>query len=428
PAPSAPSESPTATKTVYKIADLVSLAETNNFELTKNRTEYDKAEADVDTARSKLLPKLSLESTNLYRFEPSTQWTSQTGLVIEQTLFNGGKDWMEFARGQAKRDRLKLSAQHAKEVMSLEVIKALAECSASENQLSAARKKLALLEQQFDIVNRQFRQGLKNQRDYQLLEADVELQRLSVEKLQGEAYTVYRDLEKVIGAEGMGLDESKVTLLTGEKILQLAQWKLEQITYNPGQESLELKALAREVDERELAYNQARLQYVPTLSLLASATYGTHTYLGTSNTTNPWRENLGWNSAVGVNLSWTLWDWGGVPAKVAWARADKVLEETRLNQKKVDVKSDFRSLKQSIERQLRILEVRSRVRDLEQRSFDNIQKEYREGRAGYLDLINALNRSVDSETNFQIEALSYFTSVAELFKLKGSLYDKAKSL
>ncbi|HVJ64120.1 MAG TPA: TolC family protein, partial [Bdellovibrionota bacterium] len=228
-ASAAPSEAPAPTKTVYKIADLVSLAETNHFELTKSRTEYDKAEADVDTARAKLLPKLSFESTNLYRFQPSTQWNSQAGLVIEQTLFNGGQHWMEFARGQAKRDRMRLSAQHAREVMSLEVIKALVECSTRENQLSAARKKLALLEQQFDIVNRQFRQGLKNQRDYQLLEADVELGRLSIEKTQGDVYSAYRDLEKVIGAEGLGLDANKVTLLTGEKILQLAQWKLAQI-------------------------------------------------------------------------------------------------------------------------------------------------------------------------------------------------------
>jgi outer membrane protein TolC len=407
------------------LGELLLLAEKSNLSIREGSLSRERSEAGVVVARSEFLPRLLVESTGSYDSKESS-WSSSAQLVLRQNLYDGGQSWSLFSRSRLGREQARIGEQRAREKMALGVLKAFALCSRLERNRSASRRKLDLLESQFDLVRRQFRQGRKTQRDYQLLEAELERGRLGVESVENELFAAYRQLETAVGASETSVDLSALELISVERILALKGWVDSEVEFSPESQSLELASLKLEVEDRNLALTQVRRQYWPSLSLSASAAYGSSSFLGPG--AGAWSERDGTNLGVVLQLNWTLWDFGGVPSRVAQARVDKTLEEVRYEQKKLELVNEHRTLSQNVARQSRVLEVQKRIRDLERRSFRDIEREYREGRSSYLDLITGLERDVQAELNFENEAYDYFVSLAELLELKGTLYDHAKTL
>jgi outer membrane protein TolC len=407
------------------LGELLNLAETSNLSIREGKLARERSEAAFVGARSLVLPRLLVESTGSYDSKDSL-WASSAQLVLRQNLYDGGQSWSSFSRSRLGRERAIIGERRAREKMALAVLKAFALCSRLERNRAASRRKLVLLESQFDLVRRQFRQGRKTQRDYQLLEAELERGRLGVESVENEVFAAYRQLESTVGATDAPIDVSSLEVISVERILALKHWIDTDKSFNPESQSLELNSLKLEVEDRNLNLAQARREYWPVLSLNASAAYGSNSFVGPG--ASAWGDRDGTNFGVGLQLNWTLWDFGGVPSRVAQARVDKSLEELRFEQRKLELVGEHRTLTQNVERQSRVLEVQQRIRDLERRSFRDIEREYREGRSTYLDLITGLERDVQAELNFENEAYAYFVALAELLELKGTLYDHAKIL
>jgi len=406
------------------LGDLIELADKSNLGRVEGRLGLQKSESEVTRARSAFLPRLLVESEAGYGSR-SEAWTSEASLVLRQNFYDGGRSWSEFRRAAVSRDRARFEEQRARGSLALAVLRAYADSSRLERNRVASRRKLELLEGQFELSRRQYRQGRKTQRDYQLLEAELERSRLELESLDARIFSSYRELEKIVGSADAAFDATKIEMLTAEKILSLKSWS-SPVAYDPSTESLELKAQALSVEDRKLALDLARRQYWPVLDLSASASYGSTDFVGPLS--EGWSANAGTNLGAALRVTWTLWDWGGVPAQVASAKADALVEERRYEQKKLELVNDYRSLGENLKRQLRVLELQKKIRGLERNSFRNIEKEYREGRSSYLDLITALERDIQAELSFENEAFSYFVSLAEVLELKGNLYEYAKAL
>ncbi|MEO5667925.1 MAG: TolC family protein [Bdellovibrionota bacterium] len=406
------------------LGDLIGLAEKSNLGLTEGRIALDVARAGVTVSRSALLPKLSIEYSANYASQSDT-WNSQAGLVLRQNFYDGGQSWSALESSRIARARAEIEEKRARETMSLAVLKSFAAASRLERNRVASSRKLGLLEQQFNLARSQYRQGRKTQQDYQLLEAELERSRLEVDSVDNELFAAYRNLEKTVGNPEVVFDVSKLEMLTAEKILSLKQW-FEESAYDPAAESLELKSEKLAVDESQLSVDLIRKQYWPVLGVNASATYGSSSLIGPG--ASSWGDHDGFNLGVGLQLNWTLWDWGGVPAQVARAKANEVLETKRFEQRKLDLVNDYRALSDNLRRQGHVLEVQQKIRGLERKSFQQIDQEYREGRSTYLELITALERDIQAELSFENEVFAYFVSLAEVLELKGNLYDHAKTL
>jgi outer membrane protein TolC len=406
------------------LRELIEVAEQRNFSMTEGRLASESAESLVIETRARLLPKLLVESAASYNARE--EWISSGALVLRQSLYDGGQSWTGFRRSRLRREQAELDEVRLREGMVFEVLRAYATLSRLERNRAASRRKLGLLEQQFGMVGRQFRQGLKTQRDYQLLEAEVERSRLEIEHLENEIFRAFRELEKVVGAPELSLDATQVKLLSAEDVLAKRDWVELSTKFSPDTESLELRSLLLSVEDRSLALDLTKRQYWPVLDVSAYASYGS----GASSAQGVvgWRDNAAWNSGLALTLSWTLWDWGGVPAQVAQAKASHLLEERRVEQKRLELTKDFSVLLQNVQRRERVLEIQRKIRSLEGGSFRDIQTGYREGRATYLDLITAIERDIQSELSFENETFSYFLAMAELMRLKGLLYESIKNL
>jgi|GEM_PF-5025925 len=410
------------------LGDLIGLAEKGNFTMIEGRLNNESSRAGFSVARSAILPRLGIDSSTSYSSRTDSggeRWASSAALVLSQNFYDGGQSWSALEQSRVTREQAALSEQRARETMSIEVVRAYATSSRLARNRVAASRKLKLLEEQFDLVRRQFRQGRKTQRDYQLLEAELERSRLELESVENEIFESFRNLEKVVGSPATPLDPTTVQLLTIDQIMALKDW-YSKSALNAEEESLDLKIQKLGVRSSEIALQQARREYWPRLYLNGTASYGSRDFVGPGAV--GWTQNDGTNLGVSLQLNWTLFDWGGVPAQVSQAKSRSLLEEKRFEQRKLEVISESRVLENNVQRQTRILEVQKKIRDLERVSFREIEREYREGRSEYLDLISALERDIRAEQSFENEVFSYFVSLAELLELKGKLYDRAKSL
>ena len=196
------------------LGDLVSLAEKDNFGVNESRIGSSRAESNFVQSRASLLPKLLIESSASYTGRdnsvngdtlPGQTWGSSASLVLRQNFYDGGQNWTAFERSQLSRSQARLTEKLARESMTLAVLRAFSECSHLDRIRLASKRKLDLLEQQFELARRQYRQGRKTQRDYQLLEAEVERSRLELEGLDSNIFAAYRELEKVVGASSAGI-------------------------------------------------------------------------------------------------------------------------------------------------------------------------------------------------------------------------------
>jgi len=407
-------------------------AEVSNLELFEAGLNREKADSSYVSARSNLLPSLVFQSNVARSFispeAPLTGfsgWTSNAALVLSQSLYSNGTHWRNLEKASLERSLRETDFRLAQESLAYEVLAAYADCSLFERRIVASQRKVQLLEAQFDLVKRQFRQGLKTQRDYQILEAELERSRLSLSETIYQKDNSFRTLEKLVGLEAGTLSQNGIALWTGELVVSKKTWFHGTREFDPERESFDLKLLSISQELRKTELEESRRLYWPQLNLNAALSYGSNSWMGPS--ANAWADRDALETSIGLSLKWVLWDWGATSSTVQKSKADVLIAERRSFQKRIELEQDFAAVVQNIERQKKLLEVQQKIRGLERKSFVDIEKEYREGRSSYLDLLTGLDRDIQAELSFESEAFSYLKSVSLLKKYKGTLYESIRS-
>lgn len=404
---------------------LMSTAEKHNLALALADNDSNRAQARLRGSRAELLPSLAIETSGTWQDPALPDWSSGAYLTIKQKLFDGGSSWINLRRAQLTRNQSHLSHRAARDTLVFNLLVAYIECHKAQTRLRVAKRKVELFEAQIDLVRRQFQQGLKKQTDFRLLEAEMERAKLAVDRSAVNTFERYRELENIVGAESGWIDEHNLKFLKTEQILNNPIWKPSALTFDARKDSFEVQAQTLEVLEKELAVSQTKLAYWPVLNLTAAASYGAPNVVGRGSA--GWNERRAWNSNVGINLNWTLWNWGGNSANVALANADFRQANKALEQSILVSQNRFLAIKQKLDSSTRMLDLQKRIRTLELTSVQETQSGYREGRLKYLDLTSGIEREIESEINFENEAFDYLLTAAELMKLKGTLYENAKN-
>lgn len=407
--------------------DLLEIAEQEHFSLKEKELSFENSKQLVTKTRAELLPTLSVESAaSLTKNESdSSAWSSSASLILKQNLFDGGSNWTEFQQSRHSRDSQSLLVAQAKNDLTYNLLVSYVEYSQKFILLKASKRKLELLETQIDLVSRQFKQGLKKQRDYRLLEAEVQRAKLAIERAENDFFESQRKLESFIGSQKISINEQNLQILTSKKILDSETWKTSDLKFNLHNDNNNVKAQKLSVKNLELAESQAKREFWPTLNLFAQVNHGAPNFIGSNS--SDWSRRLETQTSLGVSLNWKIWNWGADKASIAIAKTNRLLEEKKLNQTILESWNTFKNLKQKIERSQKIIAIQKHIRELEQKSIEETQKEYREGRMGYLDLISGIERDIQSEINFEYEAFDYLISMAGLLKLKGTLHERAKT-
>jgi outer membrane protein TolC len=400
---------------IFGLPQLLHRATGHNLVTFEARTKREKAALAEREALAGLLPTLSLEGS------ADTTVTSQAGIFLRQPIYANGSRLRALKIAGRERERLELLEKQALENLSLELLRAFVSASSLARSKAATERRRSLLETQFDLMSRQYRQGLKTRRDFQRLETERERVQLQILRSAENLNEAFQAIEVLVGDPTLELGEANLKLLRAEDLTTRGSWPNTPSSFDPSKENLELRSLALAVEIAELQVAEARREYWPQLFADATLTYGSSGFLGRDR--QSWGAQDDFRSFAGLTLKWTLWDWGATQSRVGKARLESAAESRRESQRVLALENSFSRLLAKAQRQERAVTVQRKIRDMENEIFVDMNKEYREGRAGYLDLITTLDRSVQADLDYENEAFDAFSATAELLSLKGALHE-----
>ena len=329
---------------------------------------------------------------------------SQFNLTLSESLYDNHTSIIRLAVAKRQREYAHLSFRQSRDDLTVQIAGAYFRYSSSQAQTEIRETQLGTLRKEFRSLSEQYNQGLKTRRDYIRLQTQLQRAELDLIAARNTVAQNGIELRRLIGLDAGSLVEF-LPVSTG-----LAR------SYHP---SLPEKAATVDMTfERSLADLQndvntrsielAQRKYWPVVSLNGQITYQKNDYLnpllptGTGYVTpavTPWN----WNALLTVQYN--ILDWGTRRRNVELARVqtDSQWDQLRAGLLSTDAKiqSTWLDLKQ-LEKSLIL---NQELLKIEEETYDILQREYREGRVAYLDLITELNNLLDAKSRLYT---SYF--------------------
>lgn len=298
---------------------------------------------------------------------------------------------------QAEKSRLQLTQARVMRIQGLQSqisdfldqILSLSRLIARERDLLETQKRL---ERQLRAAQSSVRQGIAKRTDQQRFETEVLRLQESKLGLERSRFEAMERLRVLIGGE---LDENWNLAWRSFNAIPVRNPTPE--TPTPELQQEELRARIAELDTAIARQNTGLVT-----SLQGQYSYQNST-LAPAWDADSFREPWVANWSLFLNFRFPLWDNGAD----ALTRRQSAVEE-RVAQVRLDkARRDFRAALALFADQRARVEERRRLADrlflLEQRTFQQVELDYREGRTGYLEWLNA-NQSLQSAVSSQIDA------------------------
>lgn len=405
---------------------LIDLAEKNSPVILRAKNNLELAELEVKNAKYSLFPQLNLEARHgIIGSDPEyrpTPWGSELSLSLRQAIY-GDEDWAAtFTRYELfkwKLEKVKLESEYLRDEQLLNVANAYLDWSQSLELREIDENKRDLLRRQFNVLEAQYKQGLKTKRD--VLRIETEIKRLEIGVLQRDN-EVDLNFQKLASSVGLTKKDLDAQDIEGEEAKPFGVMKS-----NETEIKLEdhRKTKIFNLREKEVNFETKLVErkYWPRVSLENELKYYNKDYIDTK---LPYDQNevLSWQALIVFRYS--IFDFG--IRKREW-------EIARVRERTVGAENDQSLLDLAIvlrETFLKLREFRENVKTtrellvLEQQSYSILEAEYRNGRAAYLDLITNLNSLIDARSKFMTSYFGFKKQQMLYSFHKGELYADIK--
>ncbi|MGE0527906.1 MAG: TolC family protein [Bdellovibrionales bacterium] len=397
PAPASPSAT--------ALAQLIGLAERHSPAMAAARNALEIAEFEKENSFYRFFPALDLEAKHgLLQTAPelrSSPWHSEMNLILTEHLYDPDNNATptKYRLMDRRLERVRLESIYQRDETALKIVQAYLDWSASLQQREIDENKSDLLRRQYNVLEVQYKQGIKTKRDVLRIETEIKKLEMDVLRRDSEVALSFQKLATVVGVSPQVLEAEKIE---GEE----ANTRRRAVGAEPKELSLEdhvkSRIAALKAQEADFESQIVERNYWPRLSLQGEVKYNNHDYMGTG---NRWSQADGWSYGLFLVLRYNLWDFGirRRDVQIARIRERNVADDNR--KVLLDLGSELREVF------LRLREFRANLANsrelliLEQQSYTILNTEYRNGRASYLDLITNLNSLIDARSKFMA---SYF--------------------
>lgn len=409
------------------VPKLIELTEKNSPNIAKARQELEIIKAEYDIIFWKMFPTLDIEShLGLEDLVPvntksldwrTTPWISDVNLSISQRIYDVDNAFTFGRVDQArlKYERAKIEFTLARDQQYLNMVNAYYDWSTTRELREIEENKRDLLRRQFNILNSQYKQGLKTKRDVLRIETEIRRLEIDIRRRDNEIDLNFQKLASAVGVSMAQLDAEEIESEQAKPfaVVQAAAPELKV------SEHRRAKIFAFRDKEMEHETGYFENNYYPRVTWENDIRYVNNDYVDNV----PWEQNERFNFKTLITLRWNLFDWGV-------RRRD--LERARINERKVHNENEqvLRDLAVELrEVFLKLNESRENVSAtrellvLEQQSYSVLESEYRNGRAAYLDLITNLNSLINARSGFMNSYFEYKKQAMRYSFHKGSLYE-----
>ncbi len=408
------------------LRELIHHAQDNQLQWQTALTGVKKAEEGVIIQRSKFLPDLGLQSKFSYDWQEAQKngqqqesVGSEASIVSNWLLYDNGTGFRNYRIRLLELDRARSDEQAIREQVSYDILSRYVNHMFARRQRDITTQKLSMLQQQYKVTERMYRQGLKTRRDYQRLYAEVERAKLNLARQEDELRNTFEELLRYVGRTDIIKAPEQLRLIKSENLLETLQRRTTNFKYNE-QNVPQVHSAELNIEIQKLRTREAQATLWPEINLSTSAGYGSSQFIRDE---EHWADQERIFTGAQLQLSWKLFEWGGRDSTYRSAVLDQQLSDMTYQQERLNAKIAYTKQQRQADRQNSSLKVVRDIFEIEKKTYIDIEEEYRSGKATYLDLITSLDRQTQAEIDLEQEINNYLLVLAETLKQSGGLYD-----
>jgi outer membrane protein TolC len=364
------------------------------------------------------VPVSSTDST-LYTPNPTAPWYSTFSLGLTETLYDNGVTLTNISIANLQREVSDLMLSKARDDLLLDVATQYYNYSLSTILLDVRKEQEELLGKQFRLLSSQYQQGFKTRADFLRLKTEVqrsEIDRLTADNNKTQSLVTLR---RSLGIN-LGTDSPEFAPIAIERSRNFED--LGNISAPPELASFYDARIAKLQDElNDRNVDLARRKYFPQVSLTSGVSYNNQSYI---NANQPFAagHELSWNTLV--SLQYNLWDWGSRKRDVEIADLNRQVAMENVNLGLQDQEAKVEGLMSDLKRVARSYALTSELLSMEEESNQLVERQYREGKSTYLDLITSINNLLDARIQFYTSYFDVLQNLAKYHYYQGKIYNE----
>ncbi len=391
-------------------------------------------ELQYKTAVAKLFPSLdfstsdglqnnipvadSTDTNAIITPNPTSPWYSSVSLGLTESLYDNGVTSTNIDIADLNKEITSINYKKTRDSLTLDVVSEFYHFSLLSALLDVRKQQQAILGKQFKTLTNQYLQGFKPKSDYLRLKIQVqqaEVDRISAEDDQAQSLV---NLLKILGVGEQTQQIPTFRTVAVQRAQNLQNLFPKQAPPLSHVYDFQLAQIQEKVNEKNVQL--VRRNYWPQLLLTSGATYSNLNYIN-SPTTFASGNQLSWYALV--TLNYNFWDWGSRKRNVEVAELNRDIQQNSLNQNLISIHASIESLMASISKTNQSYVLNQELLTLQEESNRDLEIQYREGKATYLDLITSLNSLLATKIQFYTSYFNALTSIAQYKYYEGKIYD-----
>ena len=396
---------PSISSPASSLGRLVEVAEQNSPTIRKFQLALDQAQLEVKSARAKFLPSLDLESKLAAKgFDPASRdaknkrYDSVLALKLTETFYDNGESVTKYKAAINALELKRLEFEIERDNQLLKLAGTFYDWSAKWQNRQISNNKADLLRRQFNILEAQYKQGIKTKRDVLRIETEVRRLQIDLLRADNELEVVLQRLASQAGVDVEGLKTAKISADEAKADAPIPMGPWSEVKIENHRRS---KIFARQSEEAQLQSRLKERNYWPQIALTGELSGND----SGGETPRPFMTTDYWGWAAMVSLKYNIWDWGTRNRDLQIARVNERKVQAGNEQARLDLGIELHEVWLKLREFAESVKMTKELLVIEQQSFNILEAEYRNGRATYLDLITNLNSLIDARSKY---ASTYF--------------------
>jgi outer membrane protein TolC len=407
-----------------KLPHVIELTEIHSPNIEKAKGILEIARLNYEVAGRQWYPSLDFTSTAgllgnnpVNTSLPPTPWSSSMDLKLTETFYDNGVSITNYELNKDRFERAKIEFEVARDTQLLAAANAFYDWSAALQQREILELNRQMLQREREALDIQFQRGTKTKRD--VLRLESELRRNELDIIGGDN-DIDLGAQKLAAAIGITREDFDREDIEGD-VAKTFRHSEDDHTEIKARDHRQAKIFAYLEQEAKLATRLAQRTNWPQLTLNGGAGYHNQDYL--YNSASP-----GWNAAqvyswnAMVTLTYNIWDWGIRDRQVQIARIGEENTSRQDQQALFDLGNDLRNLTLQLRSLKETVKATWELLAVEQRAYNILESEYRNGHSTYLDMITNLKSLIDARTRFNASYFGYRKEQVLYSFHKGDLY------
>lgn len=336
--------------------------------------------------------------------DANSPWQSQLSLKLSESLYDNGVSWVNRQTANVGVSLAQLSLEQARDEVALELIEAYLDSSQAEHLLLANLELQKTLNSQFNLAERQYRQGMRTRKDFLRFRGEVQrtdmqnLELVKQKQLALEKIAILIGKDKNTGPLAINFyDPRRVPLPTPPKKTLVAGTSREA----------QIFALQNQISDFDVEL--VRKKNLPQIKLNSYLSYLASDYSGTAKALYE-QDQVQWG--MSLSLEYNIWDFGSRQRDIAIAVAKKTASEYRFEEKMQGLDQTLNELNSDLDLGKKNHALAEELLKLEEESYALLASEFRQGRVNYLELVQGLQNLNAARSGYVRATFTYLSTLA----------------